>query len=78
MAKTVVGNVTHIPFEELKGCPDCGHTKLRKVHDRKYPSQKGIDRLVIYRCPNGHETPRRQTVATADDLPPKELWENDD
>jgi len=50
----------HIPFKELEACPECGNRDLKKVHDKRYPGKEGLYRLVIYRCPNGHETPSRQ------------------
>jgi len=64
-----------IPFRELEACPECGRMELWKVHDQKYPDQNGIVRLVVYRCPNGHETHSRQIVVKKSNVPPKELWE---
>jgi hypothetical protein len=40
--------------------------ELKKVHDQKYAGKEGIYRLVVYRCPNGHETPVRQLVVKQD------------
>ena len=65
----------HLQFRHLRACPKCGHTKLEIVHDEKYPVQKGIMRLVIYRCPNGHEIKHRQLVVRQFNVPPKEKWE---
>jgi lysyl-tRNA synthetase class I len=56
----------HIPFKELKACPKCGRMELQKVHDQKYAGKEGIYRLVVYRCPNGHETSVRQLVVKQD------------
>ena len=64
-----------IPFKELGFCPQCGRIELKKIQDQKYPDQDGIIRLVIYRCPNGHQTPSRQLVTKQFNVPPKELWE---
>ena len=50
----------HIPFKELEACPECGSRELKKVHNRRYPGKEGIYTVVIYRCPNGHETFSRQ------------------
>ena len=66
---------SHIPFKELDACPQCGSRELRKVHDQKYPDEEGIFRFVIYRCHNGHETPRRQLVVREWGFPPKKDWE---
>lgn len=67
--------VTHIPFKHLEACPDCGRMNLKIVHNQMYPGEDGIYQLVIYRCPNGHQTPSRQLVAKQEGVPPKELWE---
>lgn len=64
----------HLPFKELKACPKCGRMKLRKVHDQKYPGKEGIYRLVIYRCPNGHETSVRQLVVRQSNVLDGEWW----
>jgi len=60
-------------FVELKQCPKCA-AELAKIHDQKYPSDKGIMEVVIYRCVNGHETQRMQLVVEQFNLPPKDLW----
>ena len=60
-------------FVELKQCPKCA-AELAKIHDQKYPSDKGVMEFVIYRCANGHETQSRQLVVEQSSLPPKDLW----
>jgi len=63
-----------IPFKELKACPKCGRTELQKIHDQKYPGKEGIYRFVIYRCPNGHETRRRQLVVRQPNIKDPDWW----
>jgi len=67
--------VNRIAFQHCEACPECGRVELEIVHDQKYPSAEGLDRLVIYRCPNGHETMNRQLIIKAEGVPQKELWE---
>jgi len=64
-----------IPFKELEACPECHRMDLKKVHDEKYPTEKGYERFVIYVCSNGHRTNHRQLVMKQFNVPPKELWE---
>jgi len=64
-----------VPFQHCEACSECGRVELEIVHDQKYPSTEGLDRLVIYRCPNGHETRTRQLIIKAERVPPKKLWE---
>ena len=66
--------VAHVPFKHLEACPKCGRVELKVVHNQKYPEQDGIHQLVVYRCPNGHETPRRQLVVQQEGVPPKKDW----
>jgi len=67
--------VATFEFKHLEACPECGDTRLKKVHDRKYPTEEGIERFVIYACPRGHRTDKRQLVVKQEGVPPKELWE---
>ncbi|MEM3760149.1 MAG: hypothetical protein QXZ02_03440 [Candidatus Bathyarchaeia archaeon] len=48
--------------------------ELEKIHDQKYPGKRGIYRLVIYRCPNGHETRVRQLVVEQPNIPDPDWW----
>jgi len=64
----------HIPFVELEACPKCGSRELKKIHDQKYPDKDGIVRLVIYRCPKGHETRRKQLVVRQFGMPGPDFW----
>jgi hypothetical protein len=75
MAKSVQKPMPrHIPFKELKLCPQCGERNLKKVHDQKYGGKEGIYRLVIYRCPNGHETRVRQLVVSQPHMKDGDWW----
>jgi hypothetical protein len=64
----------HIPFKELKACPKCGSRELKKIHDRRYPDKEGISRVVIYRCPKGHETFHKQLVVKQFGVPDPDFW----
>jgi hypothetical protein len=51
-----------IPFKELEFCPKCGRADLKVVSRQAYSSKEGNEALWIYRCPAGHQIPRRQLV----------------
>jgi len=68
------GEIEHIPFKHLNVCPECGRKGLKIVWDEKYRTNKGLDRLVVYRCPDGHEARSRQQVVKAPAVS-KEVWE---
>jgi len=70
-----VRTVATFPFKHFEACPECGRPELKIVHDQKYPTEQGIDRLVVYVCPNGHRIHNRQLVVKQEGVPPKELWE---
>ena len=67
--------VARFPFKHLEACPNCGSTDLKIVHNQKYPDEDGIYQLVLYRCPNGHQTPSRQLVIKQKSALPKKEWE---
>jgi hypothetical protein len=60
--------IVFIPFKELTSCPKCQSRELKKICDQEYvdadtyPGEQKTFRLVIYRCPSGHRTTRRQIV----------------
>ena len=68
------GVVEHIPLKHLEACPECGRRELKIVWDEKYPTEAGLDRLVICRCSDGHETRHCQQVVKAPAIPIA-VWE---
>jgi len=65
-----------IPFQEVTACEKCGNPNLSKVHNQKYADKEGIVQFVIYRCPSGHETQRRQLVVKGTVKGDPDFWRN--
>ena len=64
-----------IPFKHLKVCSKCGRKNLKVESERAFDSEEGISKLVVYRCPVGHASRKRQLVVRQFNMPP---WEGED